>query len=125
MKSKILNFLLILSSLIGYLEWSGNNHSFLFQAEAEIFSKIISNPASVFHPLTILPMMGQLILVFTLFQKTPNKILTYISIGGLGLLLLLILLIGLMNLNFKMILSTLPFIVISVLTILHHRKHEA
>ncbi len=32
MKSKILNFFLIITSLLGYLEWGGNSHSFLFQA---------------------------------------------------------------------------------------------
>ena len=42
MKSKILNFLLIIFSLFGYLEWSGNQHIFLFEAEIEIFSKLFN-----------------------------------------------------------------------------------
>lgn len=33
MKGKIFNIILIITSLFGYLEWSGDSHSFLFQAE--------------------------------------------------------------------------------------------
>ena len=122
MKSKILNFLLIITSLLGYLEWSGNSHSFLFQTEAEIFSKILTNPISAIHPFTILPLIGQVILIITLFQRTPNKTLTYISIGCLGILLGFMFVIGLMSLNYKIISSTIPFIVVSILAIRHFRN---
>lgn len=122
MKSKVLNSLLIISSLLGYLEWSGNNHSFLFQAEAEIFSKLFTDPTSILHPFIVLPMVGQVILVVTLFQKTPSKTLTYISIGSLGLLLGFMFVIGLMSLTYKIIISTIPFIVVSVIAIRHYRK---
>lgn len=122
MKSKILNFLLLITSLIGYLEWGGNNHIFLLKAEAEIISKLFSDPASVLHPFTIIPMVGQAMLLITLFQKQPNKVLTYISIGGLGILLGFIFVIGLMGLNYKMIFSTIPFLAVAVLAIMHYRK---
>ena len=123
MKSKILNFLLIITSLLGYLEWSGNNHIFLFKAEAEIFSKLFTDPISVLHPFTILPLVGQILLLITLFQKTPSKILTYISIAGLGLLLGFMFIVGLMSMNFKIIISTIPFIVVAVWTVLN-LKHQ-
>ncbi len=122
MKSKILNSLLIITSLLGYLEWSGNSHSFLFQAEGEIILKLFADPISVLHPFTLLPMTGQVILIITLFQKNPSKLLTYISIGGLGILLAFMFVIGIMTLNFKIIISTIPFIVVSALTIRHYRK---
>lgn len=124
MKNKILNLLLIITSLLGYLEWSGNNHSFLFQAETEILSKLFNTPNSILHPFTIVPLLGQLILVITLFQKTPNKILTYIGIGSLGILLLFIFIIGLLHLNYKIILSTIPFILLSIITIRHFQKRK-
>ena len=122
MKSKVLNFLLIFSSLFGYLEWSGNKHLFLFEAEAEIFSKLFTNPVSVLHPFTVLPIVGQILLVITLFQKTPNKTLTYISVAGLGLLLGFIFIVGLMSINFKIIISTIPFIVLAIFVIRHHKN---
>ena len=122
MKSKILNFLLIVTSLLGYLEWGGNNHSFLFQAEGEVLAKVFTDPISAIHPFTILPLVGQLILIITLFQKSPNKILTYIAIGGLGILLAFMLIIGLWGLNYKIIVSTIPFMVVSIFAIRHYRK---
>ena len=124
MKNKILNLLLIITSLLGYLEWSGNNHSFLFQAETEILSKLFNTPNSILHPFTIVPLLGQLILVITLFQKTPNKILTYIGIGSLGILLLFMFIIGLLHLNYKIILSTIPFILLSIIIIRHFQKRK-
>ena len=122
MKSKILNFLLIIFSLIGYLEWSGNQHIFLFEAEIEIFSKLFTSPISVLHPFIVLPIAAQFILLFTLFQKKPRKKLTYISIFCLGILLGFMLIIGIISLNYKIALSTIPFIVVSIVTMLHHRK---
>lgn len=120
MKSKILNFLLIITSLLGYLEWSGKNHIFLFKAEVEIFSKLLTNPISVLHPFTILPLVGQILLLITLFQKTPNRTLTFISIATLGLLLGFMFIVGLLSMNFKIIVSTIPYIVVSILAIRHY-----
>jgi hypothetical protein len=122
MKSKILNFLLIIFSLFGYLEWSGNNHLFLLEAEIEILSKLFVNPKSVIHPFIILPIISQFLLLVTLFQKSVSKKLTYISIFGLGLLVYFLLFVGLISLNYKIVISTIPFVLLSILTILHHKK---
>lgn len=124
MKSKILNFLLIITSLLGYLEWGGNNHIFLFKAEAEIFSKLISDPISVIHPFTILPLISQVLLIITIFQNKPSKRLIYISIAGLGLLLGFMFIIGIIILNFKIIISTIPFIIVSIYSIYFYKKIE-
>ncbi|MBK7637650.1 MAG: hypothetical protein WAT22_14200 [Saprospiraceae bacterium] len=122
MKPKILNALLIVTSLLGYLEWSGDSHTFLFQAEAEILHKLFTNPSSVVHPFILLPLIGQILLLITLFQKSPSKILTYVSIAGLGLLLGFMFIIGLISLNYKIIISTISFLVVAVLTIINLRK---
>jgi NAD/NADP transhydrogenase beta subunit len=117
MKAKILNFLLVVSSLIGYLEWGGNNAIFLGQAELDIIQKIFWDPLSVAHPFVLLPLVGQIILIITLFQKQPSKSWTYISMLMIGLLLGFMLIIGMISLNFKIAASVIPFLVISLLTI--------
>jgi hypothetical protein len=122
MKAKILNALLLVTSLFGYLEWGGNNHLFLFQAEGEIFSKLISDPTSVIHPFILLPIIGQALLLITLFQKTPQKLISYISIGSLGVLLAFMLIVGIMSLNLKIIVSTIPFLVTVVYTVMYYKK---
>jgi hypothetical protein len=122
MNSRTLNFLLIVTSLIGYLEWGGKSHTFLFQAEIEVISKLLTDPVSAVHPLTVLPLIGQILLFITLFQKKPGKILTYAGIGSLGVLLGLMFVIGAISLNYKIAVSTIPFILVAVLTVWHYRK---
>ena len=122
MRFKILNLLLVLSSLLGYLEWGGGHHLLLIQAEGEILTKLFTNPMSVLHPFILLPMIAQVILLYTVFQVRPSKRWTYIAIGGLGLLLGFMFIIGWMSLNIKIILSTLPFLVLALLTIREYRK---
>jgi hypothetical protein len=124
MKSKLINFLVIITSLAGYLEWGGNNHSFLFQAEGEILVKAFINPASALHPFILMPMTGQALLVFTLFQKTPNKFLTYTGIAGLGILLVFMCIIGIFSANLKILSSTIPFMVVAVIAVRHYNGKE-
>ena len=92
--------------------------------EGEILSKLFIDPISTLNPFVILPLIGQLILIATLFQKMPSKTLSYLSIGCLGILLAFMFVIGLMSLNFKIIISTIPFIAVSIIVIRHYRKIE-
>ena len=117
MKHKILNLLLIITSLLGYLEWSGDSRSFLYQAEGEILYKLFTDPASTIHPFILLPLLGQLLLLVTLFRKRPGKVLTYIGISGLGLLLGFMFVVGIISLNIRIIASTLPFLLVALYTI--------
>jgi hypothetical protein len=122
MKTKLLNLLLLTTSFFGYLQWSGNSHMFLFEAEVEIFKKLFTDPGSVVHPFILFPLGGQLILIFTLFQKEPGKVLTFLALGALSLLFLLMFFIGLISLNLKILLSTIPFIIIGIITVRTHLK---
>ena len=124
MRGKILNFLLLLTSLFGYLEWGKDNQMFLFEAEADIFEKLFSDPLSVIHPLILLPLAGQVLLLITLFQVKSSKILTHIGFWSIAVLLLMMFIVGILNLNFKIILSTLPFLLTGVVTIIHHAKKK-
>ena len=84
---------------------------FLFQVEAEVLTKLFTDPVSVVHPLTLLPLFGQIILLVTLFQRTPGKVLTVVGLGCLSLLLVLMFIIGIIGLNWRILASTIPFIV--------------
>ena len=122
MNRKILNILLIITSLFGYLEWGGGNQTFLFEAEGEIIAKLFSDPGSVAHPFIVLPLIGQVILLITLLQKIPGKMLTYIGIGCLAMLFLFMFAIGLMSFNMKILSSTIPFLVVAVIAFRHYQK---
>ena len=122
MNSRLLNAVLLATSLIGYLEWGTDQSLFLFQGEVELFSKFVADPMSVLHPFTVLPFAGQVLLLVTLFQKKPSRRLTLLGIASIGLLFVMILFIGVIGPNVKMIGSALPFLVTAGLTIRHHRR---
>ena len=106
--------------MLGYLEWGKSNNIFLYKAEKEILVKLFTNPSSVIHPLILLPLFGQMILLFTLFQKSPSKLLTLLGLFSLAMLFVVMLFIGLISKNYKIILSTIPFLTIATFVILHH-----
>jgi hypothetical protein len=92
--------------------------------ELELLRKLFTDPMSVIHPFTLLPLFGQLLLIITLWQKQVSKKLTYLGIGCLGLLLLFLFIIGCLGLHLKIILSSVPFILTSIVTILYHQKNK-
>ena len=122
MRKNVWNGLAIFASLFGYLEWGGGNGAFLFQAELEVLGKLVSDPVSAAHPFTLLPLLGQVLLLVTVFQREPSRLLTYIGLGCLGLLLVFMFLIGALSLNFKILLSTVPFIIAAVFAVMEARK---
>lgn len=122
MKDKLINVLLTITSLFGYLEWGGDNKMFLYQAIADIFNKIFTAPASVLHPFIVLPLTGIFILICTLFQKMPGRILTFFGIGCIGLLLAFMCVIGVISLNYKIMLSTVPFLAMATYTIFRYKN---
>ena len=72
MNKKLLHLLVIMASLIGYLEWGNKQHLFIFQAEAQIFYSLLKHPSSVFHPLVVLPFLGQLLLATNMFKPASR-----------------------------------------------------
>ncbi|HCA83737.1 MAG TPA: hypothetical protein DEP18_08110 [Flavobacteriales bacterium] len=123
-KEKLLNILLVISSLFGYLEWSGDSSSFLFQAECEVLATLFSDPQSAVHPFTLIPLAGQIVLIVTLFQKKPSKILTILGIGCLAFLLGFIFVVGILGANFRIVFSTVPFLVLVAIAIYRMKKRS-
>lgn len=122
MKLKILNACLIVTPLFGYLEWGTDSSSFLFQVEMVVLSKLFQDPVAAVHPFTLIPLFGQIMLLVTLFQREPSRLLTMIGIVLISFLLLFIAFIGVISLNYKIALSTLPFIVTAVFAVREIRK---
>lgn len=122
---KILNICLLLSSLVGYLAWGTGQHGFLFQLEYELINKARHNPGSLLHPFVLLPLFGQLLILYTLFQKTPGRIPTLIGLACLSLIMLMILLVGILSLNIKIVASALPFIISAIFVLRLNRRNPA
>ncbi len=122
---KWLNLGLLLFFLIGYLEWGQTESTYIFRGELDVLQKLFTDPMSVLHPLILIPFSGQLILLFTLFQNIPSRRLTLIGLACLSILILVIFLIGAMGLNFKMLGSTIPFLITGILVLKYNRKKES
>lgn len=121
---KTINLFLIISSFIGYMEWGKDKSMFVIQGEIEIFFKFFTNPMSVLHPLILLPLFGQIILCITLVQKKPKQVHSLIGFGCITLLMYLLLFIGLMSLNGMVIISTLPFVLTSIVFVVQYWSNK-
>ncbi len=117
MKNSQLKILLLISTFIGYLEWGTDQSSFIVQSEWEVLKKLPEDPLSLLHPFILLPVAGQLLLLFDIIKKNKGKKLSVIAIVLMSLLYLMILFIGLLDMNFKKILSALPFFILSFVII--------
>lgn len=117
MKNSQLKVLLLISTFIGYLEWGTDQSSFIVQSEWEVLKKLPEDPLSSLHPFILLPVAGQLLLLFDIIKKNKGKKLSVIAIVLMSLLYLMILFIGLLDMNFKKILSALPFFILSFVII--------
>jgi hypothetical protein len=121
---KYINIFLLLSFQLGYLEWGKNGHLFIFQAEWEIILKSRTSWMAALHPFIIVPLSGVIMILITLFQKKPGRTLSLVGLGCMSLIMLMLLVIGFMVPNFKMILSVIPFFIAGFLLLRAHWKRE-
>ncbi len=122
---RIINICLLLTFLLGYLEWGKNNSLFIFQAEVEIFLKAKTDFVSILHPLILIPFLGQIILLYTIVQKKVNRNLSLLGFASLGILMLLLLVVGFLTLNLKIIGSTLPFVITGFFALRYNWKRTS
>ena len=117
MNIKIKTLLLLISSLFVYLSWGPCNEAFLVQIEIDVLKKLLSDPVAALHPFTIIPLLGQLVLVITFIQKTPSNLLMKTGISYLFFLIGFVFIVGLLSLRLPIIISTLPFILLAFITL--------
>lgn len=120
-RTKLLTAAVVLSSLVGYLEWGQGRSIFLYQAELEIATAAWRDPAGLLHPFIAVPMLGQFALLVTLGQASPSRWLAYAGIAGIGLLLGFMFVIGIISVNPRIIAGSLPFVVLASIMIRHLR----
>ena len=105
---------LLISFSICYMQWGNNNSAFIAQVEYELLFKKKNIVEAISHPIILAGFFGQLILLYSALAKKPNKKLQSAGIILLGIIVLIILLAGILSINLKMILSVMPFILLSI-----------
>jgi hypothetical protein len=124
MKLRFINIALLLSFLICYLEWGGNNSGFVSQLEYQLFAQGSNLHRSILHPFILLPLTGQLLLLYNTLAPKPRRVLTIPALLLLSLLVLMVLLTGILSGNWKMIVSTIPYLVVSVYFFVRKRRNN-
>lgn len=114
MKVRIAGLLLLLTSLIGYLEWGNGQTAFLFQVEYGLFFGGLNSAENFQHPFIFLPLLGQVLILITIFQQTPNRMLMIGGIACISVLMLMILIVGVLSLHATIAVSSCPFLILSV-----------
>lgn len=111
---RYLPLLLVLAAGCCYVEWA-NESATLFQMEWIILRSLGSAAYNFLHPVVLMPMVGQLLLLVSMLRVRPLRALVLTGIAMLGILVLLVLLAGIMGRQLLMILSCLPFIGLAIL----------
>ncbi len=122
MMNRIINLGLLIAFQFCYLEWPPNNSMFLFQAEMEIFSKTASLFDNLTHPIILLGLITQIVLLTAVFYEKLNKKLNNIAVLLLSILVLFFFLIGILGWNYKIMASTIPFLILAGIYFIKFRK---
>ena len=99
----------IFSPLFCYLAWGGGNSMFVYQVFYTIFFEKTNTLNTLAHPVVALPLIGQILLLWSFFQKEPHKKWIFTGLILIGLLVVLISVGGIMGRNWTIIVSTLPY----------------
>ncbi len=110
---KLAIFCLFASFLFCYLEWADQS-AFVYEvAYLLLFEK--SEKASAFsHPLVLFPFFGQLLVLISLFLPHPKRWMVMTGMVMMGLLVLMLVLVGVLGKNWKIMLATVPFLLSAV-----------
>ncbi|MBN8642712.1 MAG: hypothetical protein J0L86_12940 [Flavobacteriales bacterium] len=119
---RFINLGLLITFLFCYLEWPPNNSTFIFQGEYEIFTNTKNWVSNFTHPLILLGLIAQLILIYGVINRRINIKLNHLGVIILTPIVLLFFVVGLLSFNFKIMGSTLPFLALVVYYIVLTRR---
>ncbi len=121
---QLINLALIIAFLFCYLEWPPHNSMFIFMAEYEIFANQKNWVSNFTHPIIIAGLVAQLILLYCVLNKNASFKLNSIGILLLTPIILLFFVVGLLSLNAKIALSTLPYLIMVMIYFWHWKQNK-
>ena len=111
-KIRLIKLGILLAFFFCYLEWGKDHSAFIFQLQFTLFTGS-ANSSAFFHPLILIPFIGQLLLMVSICIPWLGKKLTITAITLLSSLVLMVILAGSLSLNYKILLSAFPFVLFS------------
>ncbi|WP_324215039.1 hypothetical protein [Flavobacterium sp.] len=121
---RLINLSLLITFLFCYLEWPPNNSMFVFQGEYEIFTNTKNWVSNFTHPLILLGLLAQLILIYAVINPKINTKLNHLGVAVLTPIVLLFFVVGLLSFNFKIMASTLPFLILVVYYVVQAKRKQ-
>lgn len=103
-----------LAFLWGYTEWGTDQHSFIWQMVIQIFQQD-GLLKTLSHPLILAGLGGLLLLLSAVIFRPSRPFLPLSGIILLGLVMLVFTIVGMITGNLKIMASTLPFWMLSVI----------
>lgn len=116
---------LFLSFFVCYMEWPPDNSAYVAEIAYQILFQRDDQSDTLLHPIILLPFLGLLLVLYSALRKEPNRRVIFTAMALMGVLVLLLLAIGIMGGNIKIVLSTLPFIGASIWCFRVFRKKDA
>lgn len=107
---KLINLALLIAFQFCYLQWPPNNSMFIFEGEYEIFSKTNHLIDNVTHPIILSGIIAQVFLLLGAIFTNFNRKLNTLGVVLLSALVLLFFVVGILSMNFKIIIATLPYL---------------
>ncbi len=95
---------------------------FIFEGEYEIFTNTKNWVSNFTHPVILIGIASQLLILYCAIAKNASKKLNNIALLLLTPVVVLFLLVGILSSNYKIILSTLPFLSLVVVYFVKFRK---
>lgn len=119
---RLINLALLIAFQFCYLEWPPNNSMFIYEGEAKIFSMTDKWMDNFTHPVILLGLLAQILVLLGAMILNFNKRLNSLGVVLLGILVLLFFVVGLMSSNYKIVGSTLPYLVLEIYYFMTLRK---
>lgn len=123
-RNRIFAALTLISTFLVYFEWGGENQAFLWEMELDLFQKATEDIAALGHPLIILPLMAQILLIVIIALPNARRSLPIVAVSLFGILAFIVLLGGVGGSNYKIIGFSLPFVILSSLWLFGRKKLE-
>lgn len=111
---RLTNLLLLVSFFFVYLEWGKGNSAFLFDVLREIIAHKSDPLKTLTHPIVLSGIIGIGALVSCILMPKPNRWLNLLAVSLPALIVLFISLIGAFGLNYRIFISTLPFLILTL-----------
>ncbi len=99
---------LFTSFLFCYFEWSDQS-AFVYEVAYQLLFEKSEKANAFSHPLVLLPFLGQLLVLISVFLPKPKRWMVFSGMAMMGLLVLVLLIVGVVGKNWRIAVATLPF----------------